>query len=146
MGKNKKSIHKEFTVEGVSTNDSTKICDAFCNYFIDYPRNIHGSVPISISHQLDQVEINERTMYFRNATETDIIEYIMRLNKKSGKNDVSVNSWLYAKISSPITWKNYSTSVLHRVSTLMFLKLLKLHQHIRKTPFITYQTTGQYLY
>ena len=50
MGKNKKSLHKEFIVDGVSTNDTTKICDAFCNYFIDHQRNIHESIPISISH------------------------------------------------------------------------------------------------
>ena len=88
-GKNKKSLHKEFNGDRVSTNATTKIFGAFCNYFIDHPRNIHGSIPISTSHHLDQLEINERSMYFRNATETDVIESIMRLNKEGGINDIS---------------------------------------------------------
>ena len=29
MGKNKKSLHKEFNVDGVSTNDTAKNCDVF---------------------------------------------------------------------------------------------------------------------
>ena len=89
MGKNKKSLHKEFIVDGVSTNDTTKIWNAFCNYFNDYPRNIHGSTPISTSHHLDQIEISERSMYIRNTLETDIIESFKRLDKHGGINDIS---------------------------------------------------------
>ena len=50
MGTNKKSLHKESIVDGVSTNHTTKLCDVFCNYFIDHPRNTHESIPISTSH------------------------------------------------------------------------------------------------
>ena len=82
MGKNKKSFHKEIIVHGVSTNNTIKICDAFCNYVIDNPREIHKSIPTSTSHDLDQIENNERLNYFWNATEIDIIEPIMRLNKE----------------------------------------------------------------
>ena len=89
MGKNKKSLHKEFTVDGVSTNDTNKICEALGNYFIDHPKNIHGSNPIRTSHHLNQIEITERSIYFRNATETDIIKSIMHLNKEGGFNDIS---------------------------------------------------------
>ena len=31
MGKNENSLHKEFIVDRVSTNDTTEYCDAFCN-------------------------------------------------------------------------------------------------------------------
>ena len=130
-------------LDGISTKDTTKICDAFGNYFIHHPRNIHGSIPISTSHYLDQIENNEKAMYFRNATETVIIEFIMRFNKESGINDISLS---YANITSLITWKSYSTSGLYRVSILIFLKLLKLPQYVTKSPFMTYQTTGQCLY
>ena len=34
MGKNKKSNYKEFIVDGVSTNDTNKVCDVFCNLLI----------------------------------------------------------------------------------------------------------------
>ena len=37
----KKSLHNDFIVDGDSTNDTAKICDAFCNSFIDQPRNDH---------------------------------------------------------------------------------------------------------
>ena len=76
-------------MDGVSTNDTTQICQAFCIYLIDNQINIHGPIPISTSHLLDQVEINERSMHFQNATEFDIIESIMRFNKEGGINDVS---------------------------------------------------------
>ena len=89
MGENKKSLHKQFIVVGVLRNDTTKIYDAFCNYSIDHTRNIHGYIPISTSHLSDQVEINEKSMYLQNATETDIIESITHLNKEGGINDVS---------------------------------------------------------
>ena len=85
MGKNK----KEFIADGVSTSGTTKICDVSCNCFIDHPKNIHGSISFSSSHHLDQIEINERSRYFRNATETVIIEPIMCLNKEGGVNDIS---------------------------------------------------------
>ena len=88
-GKNKKSPHKEFTVDEVSTNNTTKICNAFCNYFIYHPKNIHESIPMSTFHVSDQIEINERSMYFRDATETDIIESILHLNKEGGIKDIS---------------------------------------------------------
>ena len=89
MGKNKKSLHKEFFIDGVSTNDTGKFCDALRNYFVDYPRNNKGSIPISTSHHLNQIEINEGSMYFQSATETDIIKSIMHLNKEGGINDIS---------------------------------------------------------
>ena len=88
-GKNKKSVHKEFIVDGVSTNNSIIICDAFCYHFIDQPRNVHGSISISTSHHFDQIENNERSIYFRNATDTDLIESIIRLNKEGSINDIS---------------------------------------------------------
>ena len=89
MDRNEKSLHKEFNDDGVSTNDTTKIRDALCNHSIDHPRNFHGSISISTSHHLDQIENNERSMYIQNAMETDIIESIMRLNKEGAINDIS---------------------------------------------------------
>ena len=38
MGKNKKSLHKDFIVDGVSTNDTNEICDVFCNCFFGHPK------------------------------------------------------------------------------------------------------------
>ena len=72
-----------------STKDTTKMCDAFCDYFIDHPRIAHGSIPVGTSHQLDHIEVKERSMYFRNTTKTDIIESTMYLNKEGSINDVS---------------------------------------------------------
>ena len=72
-GKNKKSLHKEFFVDVVSTNDTNKKWDAFCNSFIDHPLKTRGSIPISISHHLDQIENIEKSMHFRHATETGIV-------------------------------------------------------------------------
>ena len=62
---------------------------SYCIYFIGHTKNTHGPIPISTSHHLGQVEINGRSMYFRNAMGTDIIEPIIRLNKGGGINDCS---------------------------------------------------------
>ena len=35
------------------------------------------------------VEINDRSMYFRRATEADVLEFIIHLNKVGGINDIS---------------------------------------------------------
>ena len=77
--KNKKSLQKEYIIDGVSTPDTTKICNSLCNYFIDHSKNISESITFSNSHLLDQIDINHRSMYFRNATETEIVESIMQL-------------------------------------------------------------------
>ena len=79
----------KFIAVGVSTNDNTATCDAFCKHFIDLTRNFRGSIPISTSNNLDQIKINERLMYFSHATETDIIETFMHINNECGINDVS---------------------------------------------------------
>ena len=46
-------------------------------------------MPLSTSEHLDQIENNERLFYFQNATETDIIDSIMSLDKEGGINDIS---------------------------------------------------------
>ena len=80
MGKNKKTLHKEFIVDGVSTNDTTK--HAMLSVIISLiTQEISMDLDlISTSHHLDQIEIIERSMYFRIATKPDIMESIMRLN------------------------------------------------------------------
>ena len=55
MGKVKKILHKKFIVDGVSTNDTSKVCNSFCNYYIDNPTIIHEGFPFSSSHYLDQI-------------------------------------------------------------------------------------------
>ena len=79
------------------------------------------------------------------ATETDIIESILHLNKKVGIDDVSRKILVMCESYVFYYLKNYSPHVSHRKSTLMFLKLLKLHPFTRKDPFIAYQITGPYL-
>ena len=81
IGKNKKSLQKAFIIVGVSITDTTKICNSFCNHFIDHPKNVHESIPVSNSHHLDQIDTNDRSKYFRQGTGTEIVECIMQLNK-----------------------------------------------------------------
>ena len=81
-------FQKEFIIDGVSTTDSTKICNSLWNYFIDHPKNIHESNPFSNSHHLDQIDINDGSMYFCVATETEIVEFIMQMNREVGLNHV----------------------------------------------------------
>ena len=88
MGENKKSLQKEFIIDEVSRNYTTKICNSICNYFIDHPKNIHESISVTNFHHLGQIGINDRSMHFRQATENEIVESIMQLNKESGINDV----------------------------------------------------------
>ena len=88
MGKIKKLLQKEFVIDGVSTTDNTNIFNSFCNYFIDLPKNVHESIPVSDSHHLDKIDINDRSIYFRQATETKNVESIMELNIEGCKNDV----------------------------------------------------------
>ena len=89
MSRNKKSLHKECIVDVVSTNGTTKICDALGNYFIEHPSNIQGSITISTSRHSDHIKIKKRSLYFWNATETDIKYFIMRPNKEGGINHIS---------------------------------------------------------
>ena len=88
-GKIKGSLHNEFIVDSVSTNDTTINCDAFGNIFNDHPRYIHISIPISNSHNLDTLEIIDRSRCIRYAKETNIVEFITHLKKADVNNDVS---------------------------------------------------------
>ena len=105
MEKNKKSLHKEVLIDGVSTTDTTKSCNSFGNYIIDHPKNIQESIPFSNSHHLDQIINKERSMYFRHATETEIFVSIMQMNKLFGINYVSRKFLLMCKKSRLILLK-----------------------------------------
>ena len=64
-GRNKiKMFHIEFIVDGASANNTAETCTSFRIYFVDYPRNIHRSIPFSSSHCLDQIKFNNRSMFF----------------------------------------------------------------------------------
>ena len=78
-----------FIVDEFSTNFTTKICNVFCTPFFDHQRNINSSIPFSTFLHLDPIEFYEKSMQFRNATGTDIIESIMQLDKEVCINDVS---------------------------------------------------------
>ena len=120
------------------------MCDIFCKYFIDNPRNIHEPIAISTSHHLDQREINERSMHFRNATETVLI---MRLNKESGINDVCRKLLLICKIYVsfyPKELLSFSFILDVYPNVFEFAQLTPIY--IKKALFITYQFTGQCLY
>ena len=84
-------------MDGVSTTDTTKFCNSFCNYFNAQLKNIHESIPVSNSHNLDQIDINDRSRYFRQATETEIVEFVMQLNKEGGNNYVSRKFFIMCK-------------------------------------------------
>ena len=101
MGKSKKSLQKKLIVDGVSTTDTTKICNSFCKYFIDYPKIIHESIPLNNCHHIDQIDINGRSMYFRHATEIENVESIMQLNKESVINDNSRKFFIMCKNHVP---------------------------------------------
>ena len=89
MVKSKKCNHKEFIVNLVSTNDTSKICNSFSHYFIDRPGNIHQSIPFCSCHPFDQIHFNDRSMFFRNVMETEILESTMCLNKEGGINNIT---------------------------------------------------------
>ena len=44
----KKILHKEFIVDRVSRKDATKVCVDSCKYFIYHPRNIQGTILLSL--------------------------------------------------------------------------------------------------
>ena len=52
-------------------------------------KNINESISVSNFNHLEQIYINERSMYFCQETETEIAECIMPLNKEGDINDVS---------------------------------------------------------
>ena len=79
-----------FINDEVSPTHTNKICDAFWNYCFDHPTKIHEYLSIGISHNLDQTDINGRSMFFfRNATETEITESVMHLFGDGSINNVS---------------------------------------------------------
>jgi len=89
MGRNKKSSNKSFKIDGSTTDDPTTISNSFCEHFIDHPKNIHESIPLSNSHHLDLVSTNQNSMFFNPTTTTEVIKSIMSLNKEGGLKDVS---------------------------------------------------------
>ena len=58
---------------------------------MQHTRNIHGFIPTSTSNHLDQIEVNERSKYYRHATENDIMESIIHINREKGINEISSN-------------------------------------------------------
>ena len=58
----KKMFPKEFTVNGVSANDTAKVYNSSCSYFIENPISIHESNPLSSFSNLDQIVCNVRPM------------------------------------------------------------------------------------
>ena len=146
MPENKKSLHKEYIVDGFSTNDTIKIRYSFCNHFIDHPRNIYGSILITTYHPLDQIKINERSMFFRDATETDFIQYFVRPNNEGSNNDIS-RKFL-------VICRNYVSLLLEDlfnfcITSGVYPDVFKIPQITpihRKGSFITYKFTGQSLY
>ena len=139
--KKKKSFRKECIADVDSKNYTTKICDAFCNYFIDHTRIHRGSISVSTSQHLHQKEINEIAMYFRHVSETDIIESLMHLNKVGGINYVSRKFLVIYKSYVSYYLKDWFNFSCTSGAFPNALRMRKLHPFIRKASFITYQNT-----
>ena len=90
MGRNKTTLHKEFVVDGVSKNDTSRIWNSFCSYFIDHPRYIYNAFSFSSSYHLHQIEFYDGSIFFRHVTETETVESIMCHIREGGINDVSL--------------------------------------------------------
>ena len=85
----KTSLQKVFIIDGVSTTDTTKICNCFWRYFIDHPKKHQWTNP---GQQLPSFRSNRckwQDNVFCQATETEIVESVMQLNKEGGIYDVS---------------------------------------------------------
>ena len=126
------SLQKEFIIDRISTTDTAKICNSFCNYFINHPKNIDESIPVSHSHHLDQIDVNGRTLYFRQASETEIVESIMQLNKGGGINDVSRKFLIMCKNHASNYLKELFNFCIDSLVFQMILKLFKIHPFIKK--------------
>ena len=83
-----------------------------------------------------------RSMYFRHATRTEIIESILQLKKECGINDVSRKFFIMCKKKTLfILYKNFFQVFYgHACFFQMLSKWLKLHPFIRKVHIAIYQT------
>ena len=58
LGRNRRTVHQEFVIDGVGTEEGAVISKSFCDYFIAYPKSIHDGIPAT-NHDLSSNHTNE---------------------------------------------------------------------------------------
>ena len=98
LGKNVKSSHREFLIDGVKTEDQNIISKSFCEYFIEYPKSIHQSIPTSRYDFSSIIPVNLNSMVFRSSTLVEVNNIIDSIKKPGSIDDVSMR---FFKLSLP---------------------------------------------
>ena len=96
LGKNVKTSHSEFVIDGVKTSDACIISKSFCKYFISYPQSIHDGIPISNHDFSNIIPLNNRSMVFMHSSDEEVEDIVGRIKKNGNLEDISMK---FLKIS-----------------------------------------------
>ena len=105
---------------------------------ISQKKNIHESIPLSNSHHLYQIDLNDEPMYFCHATETETVESIMQSNKVGDRNDVSRKFLVMCKNHVSFHFKelfNFFIDIFVFPNVFKIAKITPIHKKIFTSQF-----------
>ena len=90
LGKRKSQIADHFIINNEPIYDPKSIADAFNNYFVSHPMELHNSIPDSTQDYSNLIPINLNSMALRYTTDQEVFELIKNIKKEGGKFDLTV--------------------------------------------------------
>ena len=106
LGRGSRSASGSFVHNGDNIESPLQISNLFCKYFVEHPRNIHGTIPPSSDDYAYLIEPNLNTMFFSPCTDFEISKTIRHLKKEGHFEDVTRK---FLQLSS-----SYISSILSR--------------------------------
>ena len=88
MGRNPKSLSKNFLIDGVETSDEKNISEAFNDHFISHPQTIHESIPPSHRSFSELITPRINSMVLHPCTASEVEFVICGLKKNGSIKDV----------------------------------------------------------
>ena len=89
LNKKSASTSEEFLIEGDSCSDPELISNAFCQHFIDHPKNLQLNIQVPSREYLNLVPFNDRSMNLFPCSRNEMFNAINNLKKKGSLNDLS---------------------------------------------------------
>ena len=88
MKKDKKKPCTSFVLDGVHEANPSRIADAFNDYFIDHPKMIHDSIPISNESYFHLINNPINNFNFAHTTPDEISRKLLTMKKNSNIEDI----------------------------------------------------------
>ena len=128
----KSSIIEYIKIDGIRVYNSTKICNAFGNYFSTVGKNFANKIPKSqksITDYLKKLQSNSESLFFVPTTEDEILKLVRNLPSKTSCGHDSISNILLKEIIHQVT--PVLTDIFNRsLTTGEFPSIMKLAEVI----------------